>query len=296
MTRPCVTLAAASRRRHERPVRRLVLWAARSFGAVLLVGAMVACAADPDDSGRGRSPVATVASIPSADGPVWLGAPPAAVTVDDGVLVSVVSVHAFGCGPVSHGSGFAVASGLLVGSAHVVAGASSVEIAWNAGGDELVTASADIVGFDPERDLVLLRSDAAVPPLRIERVRYGSTAAVIGYLQGERLEVTPARIEHLVRASGLWGDGIGRNVYFLAADVQKGQSGGPLVDRGGVVGVAFATATGPDDIGYALSRGELLGFLTSSGVDVGIDYRGDAVIHAQPASLGVTSSGDCRLR
>lgn len=266
------------------------------IGAVLLVGTMVACGADPDDSGRGRSPVASVASIPSADGPVWLGAPPAAVTVDDGVLASVVAVHAFGCGPVAHGSGFAVAPGLLIGSAHVVAGSSSVEIAWNAGGDGLVTSPADIVGFDPERDLALLRSDAAVPPLQIERVRFGSTGAVLGYLQGEQLEVSPAGIERLVRASGLWGDGIGRNVYLLAADVQKGQSGGPLVDRGGVVGVAFAAATGPDDVGYALSRGELLGFLGSSGVDVRFDYRGDAMVHAQPASFSVTSSGDCRFR
>lgn len=292
-----MTRAAASWRRHDRPIRRLVLRAARSLGAVLLVGTIVACGADPDDSGRGRLPIASVASIPSPDGPVWLGAPPLSVAVDDGVLASVVAVHAFGCGPVSHGSGFAVAPGLLVGSAHVVAGSSSVEIAWNAGGSNgLVTSPADIVGFDPARDLVLLRSDAAVPPLQIERVRFGSTGAVIGYLQGERLEVSPARIEHLILASGLWGDGVGRHVYFLAADVQKGQSGGPLVDRGGVVGVAFATATGPDDVGYALSRGELLGFLGSSGVEVRFDYRGDAVVHAQPASLSVTSSGDCRLR
>jgi S1-C subfamily serine protease len=219
------------------------------------------------------------------------------VAVDDDVRAGVVAVHAFGCGPVSHGSAFAIAPGLLVGAAHVVAGSSSVEIAWQAGdGDGLVTSPADIVGFDPARDLVLLRSDAPVPPLRIEWVRFGATGAVLGYLHGDRLEVSPARIEHFVRASGLWGDEVERNVYFLAADIHRGQSGGPLVDRGGVVGVAFAAARRSDDVGFALSRGELVDFLVSWGVDVQLDYLGDTVIRAQPASLSVASTGDCRLR
>lgn len=241
-----------------------------------------------------------VATIAGTDGPVWLGAPPATVTVDDQVLADVASgvvgVRAHGCGPSSQGSAFAVAPGLLVGAAHVVTGASSVEIAWDAGGGGHVTSPAVVVAFDTARDLVLLRSGAMVPPLQIGRVRFGITGAVLGYPQSEGLAVSPARIEHVVRASMDWGDGSARNVYLVAADVHKGQSGGPLIDRdGNVLGVAFAAAQGLGEIGFALSRNELVGFLVASGVDVRDNYLGDTVVEAQLEEFSEVSSGECRI-
>lgn len=267
----------------------------------LLAVALVACGPDLDDSGWGGPPIVPVATIAGTDGPVWLGAPPAAVTVDDKVLADVargvVGVRAHGCGPSSHGSAFAVAPGLLVGAAHVVTGASSVEIGWDAGGDGgHVTSPAVVVAFDTARDLVLLRTDARVPPLQIGRVRFGITGAVLGYPQGDGLAVSPARIEHVVRASMDWGDGSARNVYLVAADVHKGQSGGPLIDRDGyVLGVAFAASQGLGEIGFALSRNELIGFLVASGIDTRDNYRGDTVIEARPEQLSEVSSGECRI-
>ena len=267
----------------------------------LLAVTLVACGPDLDDTGWGGPPIVPVASIAGADGPVWLGAPPAAVTVDDNVLADVakgvVAVRAHGCGPSSHGSAFAVAPGLVVGAAHVVTGASSVEIAWNGDGDgEPAVSGAAVVGYDTGRDLVLLRSDATVPPLQIGRVRFGITGAVLGYPQGEGLAVSPARIEHVVAASMDWGDGSKRNVYLVAADVRKGQSGGPLIDRDGhVLGVAFAASQGLGEIGFALSRSELLRFLISAGVDARVDYLGDTAIEAQPDELSEVSNGECRI-
>lgn len=265
----------------------------------LLAVALVACGPDLDDTGWGGPPIVPVATITGADGPVWLGAPPAAVTVDDKVLADVakgvVGVRAHGCGPASHGSAFAVAPGLVVGAAHVVTGAPSVEIAWNGDGEPAVSGAV-VVGYDIGRDLVLLRSDAAVPPLKIGRVRFGITGAVLGYPQGEGLAVSPARIEHVVAASMDWGDGSKRSVYLVAADVHKGQSGGPLIDRDGyVVGVAFAATQGLGEIGFALSRSELLGFLISAGVDARVDYLGDMVVEAQPEKLSEVSNGECRI-
>ncbi len=278
-----------------------VHWSAAAFGVVLLALSPIACGLDPDDSGWGGPPVEPVATIAGADGPIWLGAPPPAPTVDDDVLAgvarSVVGVRAHGCGPTSRGSGFAVAPGLVVGAAHVVTGASNVEIAWDADGDgESVTSPAVVVAFDPARDLVLLRSEALVPPLQIGRVRFGITGAVLGYPQGQELAVSPARIEHRVAASMDWGDGSARNVYLVAADVHKGQSGGPLIDRDGrALGVAFAATRGLGEIGFALSRDELVGFLVASGVDARKNYLGDIVVEAQPERLSETSSGECRI-
>lgn len=271
------------------------------LGAVLLAGGLSSCGRDPDDSGRGGPPVEPVDFIDSADGPLWLGAPPDSAAVDDEVLAevarSVVAVRAHGCGPISRGSAFAIAPGLLVGAAHVVTGASSIEIeSAHAVNGEPAAAGAVVVGYDTARDLVLLRSSVEAPPLRIDRVRLGISGAVLGFRGSEGLVVSPARIEHSVSATGWWGDGTRRSLYLVAADVRSGQSGGPLIDRdGAVVGVAFASAQGPRHIGFALSRDELTGFLVSAGVDARVSYLGDTVITAQPERLEEVPHGECRI-
>ncbi|WP_420443769.1 S1 family peptidase [Candidatus Poriferisodalis sp.] len=230
---------------------------------------------------------------------MWLGAPPATSPVDDDVLAAaargVVAVRARGCGPVSNGTAFAVAPGVLVGAAHVIAGASAIEIEWSpSGAVDPSTYPAVVVGYEEGRDLALLLVDAAVPPLGIDQARLGASGVVLGYPEGGGLVVSPARIEHYVSATGLWGDGTARSVYVVAADIRTGQSGAPLVDQGGnVVGVAFGTVRGPSEIGFALSRAELLGFLVSAGVDARVDTLGRTVIRARPGDLSVTPNGEC---
>lgn len=275
---------------------RLAL-AALAFGT-----AATACAPDPDDSGLAGQPVGPVepvSSIESADGPLWLGAPPTALAISEDALSkaaqSVVPVRAIGCGPVSNGTAFAVAPGLLIAAAHVIAGATSIEIDWPANlTSEPSTHPAAAVVFEEARDLALLQTDAPVPPLEIDRVHLGATVAVLGYLPDGSLAAAPARIEHLVRATGLWSDGAARNVYVLAADVRTGQSGAPLIDhRGRAVGVTFGAVQGPDQIGFALSRGELLAFLAASGIDARIDHRGRTIVGAPHGSLNNVPNGTC---
>ncbi len=270
-----------------------------AVGFVLAAIVLSSCGRDLDDSGRGGPAVEPVAFIESADGPIWLGAPPTLATVGEEVLAdvsrSVLGVRAYGCGPVSRGSAFAIAPGLAVGAAHVIAGATSIEIEYPQEADgELAVVAATVVGYDPARDLALLSSNTAVPPLRIDRVRLGISGAVLGYSHDGGLNVSPARIEHLVSASGLWGEGTARNVYLVAAQILTGQSGGPLVDRdGSAVGVAFASVRGPSDIGFALSRGELLGFVISAGLQARVNYLGDTLITAPPERLSQVPHGQC---
>lgn len=270
--------------------------------AVVLAAASAACAPDPDDARWAGALPEPVSSIESSDGPLWLGAPPTEFAIADDVLAEVtrgvVPLRAIGCGAVSNATAFAVAPGLLVGVAHVIAGASKVEIDVSAGDAGTVAAQpAEVVGYSEEHDLALLRTDAPVPPLSLDRARLGAIAAVLGYPEGPALEVSPARIEHYVSAGGLWGDGTRRRVYILAANVRSGQSGAPLLDQQGkAVGVAFATVRGPSDIGFAFSLDDLLDFLVSSGVDARIDYLGRTVVRAQPATLRQVPNGDCALR
>lgn len=275
---------------------RLVLCA-----VVLGVGA-AACAPDPDDAGWAGAPREPVSFIEGSDGLLWLGAPPATLAIADDELAEVahgvLPLRAIGCGAVSDGTAFAVAPGLMVGAAHVISGASKVEVDVPSGdAGTAVAYPVEVVGYSEEHDLALLRTDARVSPLSIDRARLGGLAAVLGYPEGAALEASPARIEHYVSASGLWSDGLRRRVYVLAVNVRAGQSGAPLVDpQGSVVGVAFATTSGPADIGFALSREELLGFLVTSGVDARIDYLGRTVVRAEPGKLRQVPNGVCALR
>ena len=270
--------------------------------ALMLAAACLGCAPDPDDAGSAGEPPEPVVPIDGVDGPLWLGAPPTALTIDDDALAevarAVVRLRARGCGPASNGTAFAVAPGLLVGAAHVIAGASETEIDVAAGeSGAAVTFPTEVVGYSESRDLALLRTAAPVPPLGIDRGRLGAIAAVLGYPEGSSLEASPARIEHYVSASGLWGDGTRRRVYVLAVDIRAGQSGAPVVDQhGSVVGVTFATVQGLADVGFALNRDELVGFLASSGVDARIDYLGRTVVRAKPEELREVANGTCALR
>ncbi len=269
---------------------------------VMLSVATGACAPDPDDAGKSGAPPQPVSYIDSHDGPLWLGAPPTTFQIPEKTLDDVsrglVAVRATGCGPVSFGTAFAVAPGLLVVSAHVINGASIIEI--EAGHESSSTKAvylADVVGYSQARDLALLRTDASVQPLHLGRAQLGAVAAVPGYPDGSKLEVSPARVEHYVSASGLWGEQVRRRVYVLAANVRSGQSGSPLVDiRGNVIGVAFATIRGPSNIAFALSRDELLSFLATVGVHVRNDYLGRTLVSAQPSLLNEVPNGECQNR
>ena len=60
-----------------------------------------------------------------------------------------------------------------------------------------------------------------------------------------------------------------REIYVLEADVQPGNSGGPLLDGDGeVLGVVFARGTGTDEVrGYAITTDELTPVLGSVTAD-----------------------------
>lgn len=173
------------------------------------------------------------------------------------VAQSVVKVQGEACGRVQEGTGFFVADGVVVTNAHVVAGEdeSIIELA---DGSE---AEAEVVAFDPARDLAILRTGADAPSLQVRDADEGDSGGVFGHPGGRPLEISPFQVGEQITARGrdiYDGASTERQVLVLAADLEPGDSGSALVAPDGtVVGVAFAVAPDKDGVAYALAISEL---------------------------------------
>ncbi len=187
-------------------------------------------------------PVPKIAASPGGIAPParGTGTLPAVRTAAD----SVVRISGTACGIGMMGSGWPVADGVFVTNAHVVAGESDTSVHANDGR----SAPASVVAFNPKNDIAVLRAGVSLPPLAMRTaVRAGSAAAVIGYPLDGPLTVTPARAgaTRTVITSDAYGAGpVERRVLTLRGQVRHGNSGGPVVDRNGLVaGTVFAATT-----------------------------------------------------
>jgi S1-C subfamily serine protease len=216
-------------------------------------------------------PGGSVGSAPSSS--------PLTVALTSAVTASTVKVEGQACNRIFEGSGFAVASDLVVTNAHVVAGEppgkTTVLLPTGA------RLPAEVVMFDPRRDLALLRVNSlGERPLPLQVAHAGATGAVFGHPNGQDpVAVTPARVAQEEEAVGrdLYdSSNTKRDILVLAAALAHGDSGGPLVDAGGtVIGVAFAISADQPSTSYALSTTELSAAL------------------AEPRNPSGTSTGPC---
>lgn len=191
-------------------------------------------------------------------------APP--IALDDPELeqaaasVARVSGIAYACGSGSSGSGFVLAPDLVVTNAHVVAGVDTpvVELPGQ------VAREGRVVYFDPVDDLAVVAVDelAAVPLDLAPVLDAGSAAAVQGYPHGGPFSSVNAAVLSVgtVPVPDVYDDEASpREVYALDADIQPGNSGGPLLTGDGdVAGVIFARGADDDARGYAMTTTELM--------------------------------------
>jgi S1-C subfamily serine protease len=191
------------------------------------------------------------------------GVPPEATELSDEVVArvaaSTVRVQGEACGRIQNGSGFAVEPELVVTNAHVVAGVQEPAVE-RPDGQRL---PARLVHFDDNRDIALLRVPGlGQAPLSVAAADVGEAAAVFGHPGGQiDVRVAPATISDRQIAVGrdLYNnERTRREIFFLAARLQPGDSGAALVDvDGAVVGVAFAIAPDRSSTAYALTEAEL---------------------------------------
>jgi len=173
--------------------------------------------------------------------------------------------------PRAFGSGFIITEdGYIISNAHVVQGATRVQVRTAAG-----LKDARIIGQDKENDLALLKVEGQHSPVQFAQARsaqLGQTIFALGFplpeLQGFEPKVTKGVVSSL---RGIQDD-IRR--YQIDAAVQPGNSGGPLADeKGNIVGVVVArlndayvmrgTGSVPQNVNYAVKKAYVLALLDS---------------------------------
>ena len=155
----------------------------------------------------------------------------------------------------SLGSGVIVRSdGYILTNAHVIAEADEILVAFHDG----ETASAELVGEDPETDLAVIRvADrdlAAVPLGSSDKTRVGDVVLAIGNPFGIGQTVSLG----IISAKGRYGLSASPYEDFIQTDaaINPGNSGGALIDgRGRLIGINslfFSRSGGSQGIGFAV--------------------------------------------
>jgi S1-C subfamily serine protease len=173
---------------------------------------------------------------------------------------SIVEVEGRSCSGIDVGSGFLVDTNLVVTNAHVVAGMRTPFVR-----DSNRRYPAKIVAFDSNLDIAVLQvEDLSGQPLptRLDLAAKNTAGLVAGYPGGGDFVASPALIAdtYIAVGSDIYNENkTSRKIYVLRADIQKGNSGGPLLNEAGeVIGVVFARSTTYDKVGYALTMPNVL--------------------------------------
>lgn len=162
------------------------------------------------------------------------------------------------CSRGQEGSGAVVGPQRVVTNAHVVAGMTEPKVQVGGVGPRL---SATVVLFDPRRDLAVLAvPELGAPALVLgEDMSRGDDAVVAGFPRNGAFKAEGARVRSVITATGedIYGrPDATREVYSLFAQVEPGNSGGPVLDvRGRLAGVVFAKSLDDVNTGYALTMG-----------------------------------------
>lgn len=158
-------------------------------------------------------------------------------------LRSRVGIQAFGCGMIPRvGAGITLGDHLVLTDAHVVAGASAIELAINGS-----ATTAVIVHLDPNLDLALLQVNSHFPWAEFERISFGKARkgdqGWVTLLRNERLRPTVVHILRPVKITteDIYVNGqVTRSGYEIQASTRPGDSGAAVMVQGKVVGLLWS--------------------------------------------------------
>ena len=164
------------------------------------------------------------------------------------------------CSRVIEGSGFVYAPDHILTNAHVVAGVTQGLQVYSKTG---TAYPARVVFYDPQVDIAVLYVPGLnVAPLSFAgQAQMGADAVVAGYPLDKGFTPVPARVGDIQDATGpdiYQTSQVTRQIYEIKANVEPGNSGGPLIaPNGSVYGVVFAAAVGVPDTGFVLTAAEV---------------------------------------
>jgi S1-C subfamily serine protease len=202
-----------------------------------------------------------------AEGSLDLPAPSSTVLKSRAVAEidrSVVKIEGVAptCSLKIEGSGFVISPQHVLTNAHVVAGVTEGPQVYATNG---AVYNSHVVFYDPQRDVAVLDVPGLTArPMHFDQsAAYGADAIVAGYPLNHPLTLSPASVGGSINAYGpnIYQTAVvHRQIYQIRANVEPGNSGGPLVAPDGqVYGVVFAASTSVQDTGYALTAGEVAG-------------------------------------
>lgn len=195
------------------------------------------------------------------------------------VTIAVVDGQVVGFG---HGSGVAIAPGRIVTNAHVVELAERYPDNVVVG---VVPSEGDksyqgrVVAYDAERDLALIQfTGATLPPAALYTgpASEGDPVVALGYPGNVDLATAKSAADYIRPTSPVRSEGVfsgrrslsGVEVLLHTANIARGNSGGPLLDRcGRVIGINSAITRGEDGdspFGFAIADTELAAFLRAA--------------------------------
>lgn len=207
---------------------------ARRLAAVLVVAVLAGgCVAAP--------PAGEPRALPVDLAPLDLPTPAAESLLRRAEEVTV-RIRSLGCDRLGVGSGFVLPGGIVVTNRHVVG--QPREVTLNTWDGRSLEASVTGVATDSDLAVLSLAGSAGLPEaaLRTTPVAVGEPVVAVGYPGGGPATVTPG---HVVALSDAVVLGEAAGVVVVDAPIRQGNSGGPLLDAGGlVVGVVFALEVG----------------------------------------------------
>ena len=257
---------------------RQLLPRAAGLAAVALLGGLVALGgvALTGDLGGGTTTVVQQSPAPAAAAPAAADGRLSIADIYDRTAPGVVQItstsragnDSFGS-PLNPsgaqqalGSGFVLdKAGHIVTNYHVIEGADSIEVSFS----NQDTLAAKLVGSDPSTDLAVLRvetSSRSLRPLELgnsDSVRVGDAVIAIGNPFGLDRTATAGIVSALQRPITAPNGYTIDHVIQTDAPINKGNSGGPLLDAAGrVIGVnsqlspGDSGSTGSVGIGFAV--------------------------------------------
>ncbi len=169
---------------------------------------------------------------------------------------AIVQVAVQACSPGTElGSGAFVGDDLVLTAAHTLRGAREITVRR---GERSVPA--EVVGFDPDNDLAYLRADLDPHhPLTVDSsgIEAGDRGVAWVVREGEAVPL-PITVTRPVRINteDIYVEGsVTRPGFEIEADIDLGDSGGPVMVGGKVIGVVFARSRAEGLRSYAIDPG-----------------------------------------